>query len=313
MAGPSSSSPRNSGIVPIMRKHPLIFFFVFAYVVTWLLWSPLLVFGLPVFSDQTHTPALASLPGIAIGVTGSAFLMTALTQGRAGVRRLLRRLVWWRVGVCWFAVAVLLIPVSQVLVAAALGSPDALRALTPAALWFYPAAYLAHFIFGPLFEETGWRGFALPRIQHRFGPLRGTLLLGVLWSGWHFFLYVPVWARDGVLGVAAGVVVFTLTTTALSFLFTWLFNSTQASLLLAILLHGSVDGTATYLQVLADKGVISGDAASLSIQYGLLMACGTWALALAVATGGRLSYPRYRTEAEQLDLHPSTPPPRVAD
>jgi CAAX protease family protein len=70
-----------------------------------------------------------------------------------------------------------------------------------------------------------------------------------------------------------------------------------------------VDGTATYLQVLADKGVISGDAASLSIQYGLLMACGTWALALAVATGGRLSYPRYRTEAEQLDLHPSTPPP----
>ena len=313
MAGLSSSSPGTSGLVSIMRRYPLIFFFVLAYGVTWLLWSPLLVFGVPAFSEQTHTPALASLPGIAIGVTGSAFLMTALTQGRAGVRRLLQRLVWWRVGVCWFGVAVLLIPLSQVLVAAALGSPDALRALTPAALWFYPAAYLAHFIFGPLFEETGWRGFALPRIQHRFGPLRGTLVLGVLWSGWHFFLYVPVWAQDGVLGVAAGAVVFTVTTTALSFLFTWLFNNTRASLLLAILLHGSVDGTATYLQVLADKGVISGDAASVSIQYGLLIACVLWAVALAVATRGRLSYPRYRIEAEQLDLHPLTPPPRVPD
>jgi hypothetical protein len=56
-----------------------VLFFVLAYVVTWLLWSPLFLFGLPVFSEQTHTPALGSLPGIALGVTGLAFLMTALT------------------------------------------------------------------------------------------------------------------------------------------------------------------------------------------------------------------------------------------
>ena len=79
---------------------------------------------------------------------------------------------------------------------------------------------------------------------------------------------------------------------------------------------GSVDGTATYLQVLADKRVISGDAASLSIQFGLLIACLGWALGLSLVTRGRLSYPRYRAEAEQLDLYPSTPPappPRVGD
>jgi uncharacterized protein len=101
------------------------------------------------------------------------------------------------VGLQWYAVAVLLIPLIEVLVAAALGSPNALGALSPAALLLYPAAYAAHFFFGPLFEESGWRGFALPRMQHRHGPLWGTLLLGIIWSAWHFFLYVPVWFQGG--------------------------------------------------------------------------------------------------------------------
>ncbi|MFL5513999.1 MAG: type II CAAX prenyl endopeptidase Rce1 family protein, partial [Gemmatimonadales bacterium] len=196
MAMSSSSTPQNrrpGRLVQALRNKPLVSFFVLAYTVSWLLWIPVVILGLPVFNQATHAPPLYILPGIAIGVTGSAFLMTAVTQGRAGVRRLLQRLTWWRVGPQWFAVAVLSIPLSEVLVAVALGTPDAVRALTPAALLLYPAAYVSHFFFGPLFEESGWRGFALPRMQHRFGPLRGTMLLGLLWSGWHFLLYVPVW------------------------------------------------------------------------------------------------------------------------
>ncbi len=101
-------------------------FFILAYSVTWALWSPVVIFGLPVFDPATHAPSPYVLPGIALGVTGAAFLMTAVTQGRAGVRRLLQRLVLWRVGLQWYAVAVLLIPVTEILVAAALGSPGAL-------------------------------------------------------------------------------------------------------------------------------------------------------------------------------------------
>jgi membrane protease YdiL (CAAX protease family) len=289
-----------------MREKPLVSFFVLAYAVTWLLWSPVLLLGLPTFSARTHAPSWYVMPGIAIGVTGSAFLMTAVTQGRPGIRRLLQRLTWWRVRPQWFAVAVLLIPVTEVLVAAVLGTPDALRALTPAALLFYPTAYVAHFFFGPLFEESGWRGFALPRMQHRFGPLRGTLLLGLLWSAWHFFLYVPVWFAGGAANGVIGVAVFTVTTTSMAFIFTWLFNNTRASLLLAILLHGSVDGTATYIQVLADEGVISETAADNVSQFGLLIVCVLLAVVLVVVTRGRLGHHRYRDEAEQLDLDPST-------
>ena len=111
---------------------------------------------------------------------------------------------------------------------------------------------LSHFFFGPLFEESGWRGFALPRMQHRFGPVRGSLLLGMLWTGWHFFLYVPGWIQLGAIGGVAGAG-FVVTGTALTFIFTWLSNNTKASLLLTILLHGSVDGTATYIYLLAEK------------------------------------------------------------
>ena len=75
---------------------------------------------------------------------------------------------------------------------------------------------------------------------------------------------------------------------------------------LVILLHGSVDGTATYLQRLADRGVISADAAAFGGQFGVLLLCVVCALALALLTRGRLGYPRYQDDAERLDL--DTPP-----
>ncbi len=288
-----------------MQRHPLAWFFGLAYGVTWLLWSPMLLLHLPPFVAATHTPNWAVLPGIAIGVTGSAFLVTALTQGRAGVQRLLQRLVAWRVDLRWYAVAVLLLPLSALAVAGRSAAPTYSRPSHRRRWLATPTAYLAHFVFGPLWEETGWRGFALPRLQHRHGPLRGTLLLGLLWSGWHFFLYLPVWFQagnplDGLISTA----IFVVTTTAMAFVFTWLFNNTGASLLLSILLHGSVDGTATDLQRLADQGLLSAEAAANSVGLGLTIACVLLALLLVLVTRGTLSVRRYRREAERLDLRP---------
>ncbi len=304
-SGSAFPSLRSGRIVKILRRHPLTSFFVLAYAVTWLLWSPVVFLKLPAFNSATHAPFLYTMPGVVIGVTSVAFLMTAVTQGKPGLRRLLQRLTWWRVGLQWYAVAILLIPLIEILIAVALGSRDALNALSPSALMLYPKAYAAHFIFGPLFEESGWRGFALPRMQHRFGPLLGTLLLGLLWSAWHFFLYAPVWFGSGDIGEGLlGTGIFVVMTTSLTFLFTWLFNNTRASLLLSILLHGSVDGTATYMQVLGDKGIISADAVNNSINLGLLIGCVVLAVILMVGTKGSLSYRRYHREAEALDLNP---------
>ena len=95
-------------------------------------------------------------------------------------------------------------------------------------------------------------------------------------------------------------------TTSISFIFTWLSNNTTASLLLAIVLPGSVDGTATYLQRLADWGVLSTDAASFSGQFGMLMLCVVTTLALVVLTRRRLGYPRYHYE--HLDIGEAATP-----
>ncbi len=289
----------------VLRRHPLLSFFVLSYAVTWLLWAPVVFAGVPAFSETRHVPSLAALPAVAIGVTGSALFMTAVTQGRPGLRRMFDRLRCWDVGLRWYAVALLLFPIGEVLFTIAVAGSGALRALTPEALMYYPAAFASHFIFGPLFEETGWRGFALPRMQHQFGPLRGTMLLGLLWAGWHFFLYLPMWMAAGAAGALVNAAIFVIFTVTVSVVFTWLFNNTRASLLLAIVLHGSIDGTATYVQVLADHGIISRDAASFAAGFGALLTAALAALAITWLTHRRLSYPRYRYEAEHLDLGPS--------
>ena len=103
----------------------------------------------------------------------------------------------------------------------------------------------------------------------------------------------------------AGIAVFIGFTTTVSVVFTWLSNNTRASLLLVMLLHGSINGTATYVQVLADRGVISAESAQLNVGLGALFASTLVAALIVWLTHRRLSYPRYRYEAEHFDVRPS--------
>jgi len=103
--------------------------------------------------------------------------------------------------------------------------------------------FLMNFIHGGLSEEPGWRGFALPRLQARFSPLVASLILGVLWAVWH----AP--ARFG--GIEAKSLEDTIVEWVLilfvTFIFTWLFNRTQGSILATALLHPSMNTTGHFL------------------------------------------------------------------
>jgi membrane protease YdiL (CAAX protease family) len=287
------SHPRGQQTTPLnsllqhMQRHPLVFFYLMAFALTWLLWLPAVLLHLPVHD-------LRNIPGTALGVTGSAFLMTALTEGKAGVLRLLRSFVLWRVGVPWYVFAILGIPIIEVLVGWLLpGGQDALRAFAPTSLLLYPAAYAFRFPFGPFWEEAGWRGFALPRLQQHLGPLVGTLILGILWGIWHLPLYLPAEIQQG--GIVGGVLsfaVFVLLAIAMAVIFTWVFNNTKGRLLIAILLHASIDGTQTYLQTLADRHLLSTIANVDIQQLGFTLGIVVLALLLIVFTRGHLSYER---------------------
>lgn len=145
----------------ILARHPLLSYFVLAYVVTWLLWLPGVLLGLP----QSLPAKFAYLPGVLIGITGVAFLMTYITEGRAGVQRLAARYTQWRVGWLWYAFALIGIPFIIVGWTLLLpGNWEVAEAFSPLFLLQYPGLYAILFIFGPFCEEAGWRGFALPRL-----------------------------------------------------------------------------------------------------------------------------------------------------
>src|ERR671933_1437818 len=183
-----STSPQEAGL---LARHPLTSFFVMAFAFSWIVWSPWVLSedgaGLLPFKLSDAASGLLVAAAILLGPTLSGFIMTGVTEGRAGIRRLLRRIVLWRVGFWWYLFALIGVPVVMGLGTLILpGGLASVLALGPG----YVPRYLGSFVLvtilgGPLFEEPGWRGFALPRLQPLHGPLVGTLILGLLWALWH--------------------------------------------------------------------------------------------------------------------------------
>jgi membrane protease YdiL (CAAX protease family) len=289
----------------LLARHPLTAFFVLAYLLTWIVWAPWVLGRDGAGWWPTHIdPAyLGYYTAVAIlaGPTLAALLVTAACDGGPGVRRLLGRIVRWRVGVVWYVVALVAVPLLAVAGAIVYGRTlPALGALGgPSFLLAYAGQFvLIAVLGGPLFEEIGWRGFALPRLQRRSGPARAALVLGVLWAFWHLpeFL-VPSWAASSGGGGPVGIVLFALTAVSFSFVTSWVFNNTRASVLLAILVHTSIDAVSLVLPAIFPPAVATS-------VFPLIIAYGGASVVLLVATRGRLGVQRLRDE----DLAPPTRP-----
>src|SRR6266849_1366017 len=230
------SPDSSSRVMQMLRRHPLIFFFVMAYAISWTYVIVfLIVWPLP-DTVVTDTPEL-------LGPIVAGFVMTAVMSGRTGVRQLLRRFVMWRVRAVWYLYALVAIPalylIAVALVPGALGSFKA-PSLTMSLL--YPVFFIVVLVLdGPLLEEPGWRGFALPRLQARWGPLLGTVILGVMWAGWHGPQYFTKTfaAANGGLSVS-GVIVFLLAVVIFSVVVASLLKKTGGSLLISILIHTAI-------------------------------------------------------------------------
>jgi uncharacterized protein len=96
-------------------------------------------------------------------------------------------------------------------------------------------------LFTGLGEEPGWRGFALPRLQERHGPLAATAVLAVAWAMWH----LPNLMFGGRTGLSYGL--WLALTVASAFIYTWVYNHTGGSLLVAVLLHGAINAASGLL------------------------------------------------------------------
>jgi membrane protease YdiL (CAAX protease family) len=230
--------------------------------------------------------------------------MAGITEGRKGIVRLLRRCIMWRVGLAWYLVVLLFIP--AVFLVSIVAVPGVIAAFQVPSL-SVGLTYLALFAIAAFAalgqEEVGWRGFALPRLQMRHGPLLGTLLLGSLWGLWHLPVRVFV-SGIGSLGVGfLGVGDFLGwfgSTVAFAILITWAFNHSRGSVFLALLFHASSGATFGIFPVAFFPALSSQPYMSIAPEIGMIIA----AVLIVVATRGRLGYDRYRRETAQ-----STPIP----
>src|SRR4051794_27310024 len=217
----------------VLHRHPVAIFFVLTYAIAWAFWVPLVIL------QDRAAPALDLVLRILGSSTPSvlAILLVAHLQGRAEVRRLLRRLLIGRVNIGWYAaiVALTALPVVAVWVSTLLGAPTPILAVTvPAVVVTFLFSIFPGSAMG---EELGWRGFALPRLQAGRSALVASLIVGGVWGTYHLPLFL-LGASNRPLSLFPP---FALSCVIMSVFYTWMYNGTGGSLFMVVLLHATTN------------------------------------------------------------------------
>jgi uncharacterized protein len=279
-------------LVSLIRRYPLITFFVLAYALSWWPW---ILYSF----DLLPNPIVGFEPFLA------ALVVLALTEGTSGVGRLVRRMVRWRVGLRWYAVA-LLLPILVTLTAAALNvfllgaQPTSSVAELGGWSTFLQTFFLWLLIPGlsGTWEEPGFRGYALPRLQVGRSALLASLILGVLWAFWH----LPFVATGEDIWVDAF-----LFPIIWSPVYAWLFNNASGSVLIVMLFH-NMNNTFSSGFV----GQMFSGADSVNQAWLRLALWGVVAIVVVVVYGSQhLSREHRKQEEEPVQPGVSTPSPRV--
>jgi uncharacterized protein len=226
-------------IVVAITKHPLLFFFLLSYAISWSIWSPLLLAKQGMISYQP--PQYLHLLG-SLGPALAALIMTRICSGSVGLRDLWRRMFAWRVVPKWYAIACL--PFLLFFVAILFTGWNNWEPQSFGHSAEYPELpALLYGIISILFsgwgEETGWRGFALPYLQTHQSALKATVIISLGWALWHLplFGFLPGFSSMGV----AGILGWYLSGLTGAIILTWLTNSTRGSILIAAIFHGTMD------------------------------------------------------------------------
>ena len=243
------------------RALPLLTFCALTFAWTWGLWGVVTLIG-------GSTPRLsgALFLASAFGPGVGAFVTVLAFEGKAGFARWLRRCLRWRLGWGWYALALLSAPLAM---AAALGLHAVLGGTIPPMPVQGPILIIiAQFavitvLGGPLGEEFGWRGYALPALTALWGWRWAAALIGVVWGLWH----LPLFWMPGTAQAELPMGLFLASTVFLSVVFARLSVNTQFSVLPAILLHGVINWSAMVLPIMPTGG----DDRPYTIVMGLVM------------------------------------------
>lgn len=280
-----------TGLRGFIRRSPLISFFVLANLMSWVAWLPYILSatGLGVL-DFTFPSVLGTtqffgvLPGAYLGPILAAYIVTRVADGKEGIRRWVRRMTNWRVNWVWYVVTALGVPAA--ITATALAVTDGqIHMPSVAVLVAYVPGLVLQMVTTGLAEEPGWRDFALPRLQRKFGALGATIILGPLWGSWHLPLFLSEWGGwPDITWLRVGE--FIAFACVFSVVVTWVFNRTNQSLPLVMLLHVSVNN----FMSIAYSDMFPSIATAQQASQVTLLAGTTAALIVIALTRGRLGY-----------------------
>jgi uncharacterized protein len=254
-----------------LKKSPLlvVVFLAVTFALTWLAFLPLIL-------RRTHPQSTTGTLLLVLGIGApsiTAFVLTALSAGREGVRELWRGGTRWRVGARWYA-AVLIIPglawgAAWAVAAAVEAEPPPVNPLLPA---------LISGLLAGMLEEFGWSGLAFPALQARYGFLRAGVAVGCIVAVWH----LPFFFTPGTTQSRSSFLVFLLTLIPARIIFGWIYNGSGGSILLTVLLHASGNAWSEVL----GQGPAVADAAGLTVMLVF------WAVAVGVLLKNRTPAPR---------------------
>jgi membrane protease YdiL (CAAX protease family) len=231
-----------------------VIFVVYAFVISWICWLPVAAADHKIgYVSPSAAPLLVMLG--TFGPFLAAVSMVARTSGLAGVRRFIGQAFRWRVGIQWYAAALLApaairVAVLSVHVLKGGTFPD----LSDTSRWLaVPSTFLVVLLIGgPTGEEFGWRGYLLQRVQPALGVLRASFVIGLITAFWHLPLFfIADTAQSHVPFLLFGV-----RTVALSFISTWLYNGSRRSLLMVLIFHASLNTWPNTLTILEAEGTL---------------------------------------------------------
>lgn len=229
-----------------------------------LTWGVLAIFQMSVINTADTTTSTSPLAMTLLMLGGftpsiAGWIMAYRQHGRDGLRDLWKRFTQFNVGIKWYLIMVLipfLVQTGTALIYKLQGGTFVRSELLeqPASLILFA---IAIFIGGPISEEFGWRGFAQDRVQARWGQLKGSIILGVVWALWHLPLFfVPGSGQQQTGNPAIMVPMFSLNVVAMTALITLVYNKTNRSLWGAIFFHFALNFGANIL--LASSEVSAG-------------------------------------------------------
>ncbi|MFW9918881.1 MAG: CPBP family intramembrane glutamic endopeptidase [Candidatus Thorarchaeota archaeon] len=220
-------------------------FFILTYVISWIFWAPIILESLGFLPASPITDFFMSpFNPAAFGPLLAALIMSYRAGKLQAIKDLLKSGINIKFSKIWLLPVLFLFPII-VVVSAVIGMiavDFTFPALTAELVFVVPISFIIILLTaGPLQEEFGWRGYALPRLQERFSALTSSIILGLLWSAWHLPLFLVYAGATGSMYYQHPIWVMFIAVTFSTIIFTWVYNNANGSVLATLLLHTSLN------------------------------------------------------------------------